>query len=468
MLVPNLYSESKTPLYEQLYLNIKNEIENGNLKKNQKLPSKRNFSETLGVSINTITRAYNQLIDEGYIKSLERSGFYVENIENQLIISEREEENIKEDSIKEKDIKYNFSYNKVDYENYPFNIWRKLCNESIDEYDMDLLEMTNAKGLTQLRRCILNYIRDSRGVSTKVENIFISAGTEYLFQILFQILDEDSIFAVENPGYERLSTMFESSLKKYTSLPLDESGISFNELKNSKANVVCITPSHQFPMGIIMPIKRRMELLSWAEEDRNRYIIEDDYDSEFKYRGRPIPSLKSFDKNDKVIYMGSFSKSIAPSIRISYMVLPDELVNRFNEEMPFFQCCVPTLSQKILARFIEKGQFERHLNKMKRVYKKKREQVVSLLKELIPKCKIIGEEAGLHLILSINKETEEEDIIDSLKEKGIGITGISECYSDKRQRSSKEKMLILGYGGIPYEKIKPGINLLASELEKIK
>ena len=228
----------------------------------------------------------------------------------------------------------------------------------INEYDPDLLQLGNSQGDFNLRQSIANYLHQSRGVKCSPEQIIVSSGTEFLLQLLIQLFPQDTSYALENPGYERLNLIFNSNRARYFTVPLDESGMIPDELMKTSADVACVTPSHQFPTGNIMPITRRIRLLNWANEKPERYLIEDDYDSEFKYSGRPIPSLQGLDPCDKVIYIGAFSKSLAPSIRVSYVVLPDTLLANYHEKLTFYICPVPAIEQKTLFRFINEGHFE--------------------------------------------------------------------------------------------------------------
>lgn len=464
MFTPNLRGDIDTPLYEQLYNYIKEEIESGNLTTGEKLPSKRTLAAHLDIAINTITTAYEQLVDEGYIKSYERRGYFVEDLDG-AFISTSDPVFRTEPKEEERVYRFDFSFNKVDHEGFPFATWRKLAKDIIVKEDNDLLNRTDPQGVEVLRQQIASYLRDARGLDTSPSRIIVSSGTEYLFQIIFALLHEKDIFAMENPGYERLNLMFRGSNRKFVPIGLDDSGMKVTELEKSKAKVACVTPSHQFPTGVIMPLPRRMELLKWASEKPGRYIVEDDYDSEFRYSGKPIPPLKNFDMEDTVIYIGSFSKSIFPGLRISYMVLPGNLMDEFLDRLVFFQCPVPVISQKLLASFFEGGYFERHLNRMRKKYKKKREILVKACNREFPEGVIKGEDAGLHLLLELEDAPEEKRIVKGLGEAGILVHGLNEYYTTEEK--NQKPTLVLGFGNLEPDEIPRAVAVLADEIRRL-
>ena len=387
------HKDVPTPLFEQLYTYIKQEITIGNLTCNEKLPSKRRLAVSLGCSQNTVQAAYNQLVDEGYMTVKPKSGYYVAELDGILTFDTAREDKADNQNETESYV-YDFSYQGVDFECFPFAMWRKLTREVLNDYDRDLLRTGHPQGYAKLRASITRYLHHSRGVRCTPEQIIISSGTEFLLQLLVQLFDNSAIYAIENPGYEKLSMIFHANRACVAAIPLDEHGMRPEALEESGAHVACITPSHQFPTGHIMPVNRRIQLLNWANEQSARYIIEDDYDSEFRYSGKPIPSLQSLDQRGKVIYIGAFSKSLSPALRISYMVLPDALVRRYQEQLNFYICPVPTIEQKILQLFIDAGHFERHLNRVRHLYRQKRETLVCAIRDALPGADIQGASAG--------------------------------------------------------------------------
>lgn len=459
MLTFSLDSSGKKPLYNQLYEYIKSEIRAGRMEYNDKLPSKRKLSAYLNISQNTIQTAYDQLIEEGYIVAVPKKGFFVSPLDNILDLNLKSVVNSIEEIAAMDELEYDFSYHGVDHESFPFSIWRRLTKEAINEYDLDLLKPGSSQGSRELRISIAKYLRHSRGVNCSPEEIVISSGTESLFQILIQLLGQEYVYGIENPGYEKLNLLFKSNNAKFKTIDIDKKGMKIEEIEKSGVDILCITPAHQFPSGGIMPVTRRIKILNWAYENENRYVIEDDYDSEFKYSGKPIPALFGLDTYDRVIYMGSLSKSLSPSIRVSYMVLPEILLKKYREKLSFIVCPVPTIEQKVLQSFIEYGHFERHINRMRNIYKRKREVLVGELADYIGKVDVLGADAGLHLLLRVNNGMSEEELVKKAFEVGVGVYGISKYYYDKSSLDSVSTVL-LGYAGMEDEDIRKAIGKL--------
>ncbi len=459
LLTPNLINNSKIPLYQQLYSYIKHEIQNGKLPYNSKLPSKRKLSSHLNLSQNTIQSAYDQLIEEGYIVSAERKGYYIANIEN-IIDIKPTAISISAPAEKAKaKARYDFSYQGVDHSSFPFNAWRKLSREVINEYDINFLQATHPQGYLPLRAAISRYLYQSRGVLCNENQIIISSGTEFLLQILIQLFGDETIYGLENPGFEKLSQLFSANKASFVPIELDNHGMLPAAITSEDANIICVTPAHQFPTGNIMPIKRRLQLLKWASEKADRYIIEDDYDSEFKYSGKPIPALQGLDSNQKVVYMGTFSKSLAPTIRISYMVLPSVLLEKYKKLLSYIICPVPFMEQKLLYRFIQDGYFDRHLNKMRTIYKKKRELLVSSLNALNIPIEILGADSGLHLSIEVKNQMNESELVEAAAKKGVTVYPLSRYYSTQVSKSSSP-IILLGYATILESEIPQAVYLL--------
>ncbi|MDF2484752.1 MAG: transcriptional regulator, GntR family with aminotransferase domain [Herbinix sp.] len=459
MLTPVFDTYSHIPIYQQLYSYIKDEIKEGRIPNNSKLPSKRKLSSHLNVSQNTIQAAYDQLIEEGYIQSQEKRGFFVNKLDHlqSIKVIKAEEEALAPLNFPVS--VYDYSYHGVDFLSFPFDLWRRLTKEVINEYDREILQLSSSLGYHRLRANISSYLHQSRGVNCSEHQVIISSGTEMLFQSLIQLFDENYIYGIENPGYERLNQLFRGNRAAFTSIRIDECGMIPEEIERFQPNVLCITPAHQFPSGQIMPINRRIQLLNWANQQSDRYIIEDDYDSEFKYSGKPIPALQGLDENEKVIYMGSLSKSISPTLRVSYMVLPAHLMQHYRKELSYQLCPVPMIEQKVLCRFIEEGYFERHLNKMRNIYKRKRELLVDSIQILHPDMKIFGADAGLHLLLQVPNRMSEEQLIEAAKAMGVRVYKCSQYYSNPID-IPKEPILLLGYAMISEKEIVESCKLL--------
>lgn len=457
----NLKTNIGIPLYKQLYEYIKLEIQSGNLEANIKLPSKRKLSKYLQVSQITIETAYEQLMAEGYIRSEPKRGYYVCEIKDVILLNGGNDEVKilkKEKKIK---YKYEFSSSRVDLDNFPYGVWKRLLKNSLDIKNKKILQLDHSQGDYNLRKEISKYLHYSRGVNAIPEQIVVGAGTEYLLQLLIQLLGfKNNIYSMESPGYFKINTICKNFGINIKGISMDNEGIDIEELEESKSNIVHITPSHQFPFGIIMPINRRIQLLNWANKKENRYIIEDDYDSEFRFSGRPIPALQGLDSMGKVIYLGTFSKSLAPSIRIGYMVLPKKLIEIYRERFSLYACTVSRLEQQALASFIEEGHFERHLNKMRNIYKKKREKLVGLIQEYFKNSEIIGENSGLHLLVKINNGMTEVELREKAMEKGVKVLGISNNSFMNPQNRLKEPIIFFGYANLREDEMEKAFILL--------
>ncbi len=458
MLTITLDPRAKEPLYEQLYGYIKREIQSGRFPCGGKLPSKRELAAHLQCSRNTIQNAYSQLLSEGYISARARSGYYIAEMDGIIGLKPTAPAEA-DDAVQSGEAIYNFSYHGVDGESFPYAAWRKITKDVIDEYDPDLLRLGHPQGDFKLRSAIAHYLHQSRGVVCSPRQIVISAGTEFLLQLLIQMFSEDCIYALENPGYEKLSQLLRSSRADYVPVPLDEKGMIPEALIQSGAHAAFITPSHQFPTGCIMPASRRIQLLKWANQGDDRYIIEDDYDSEFKYSGKPIPSLQGLDHGGKVIYIGAFSKSLTPSIRISYMVLPEKLLEVYLQRMTFYICPVPVFEQKALFRFISLGHFERHLNRMRKVYKKKREVLANVIQKLMPGAEIIGANVGLHFLLRIRNGMNEDELIAAARRLGVKVYGLSQ-YAMGDGPAGQQPLILLGYAAMKEKDLETAAGLL--------
>ena len=466
MIILNLDNKSKIPLYIQIYNEIKKLIQTKILDANEKLPSKKDFMDYYNISQNTIQNALYLLLEEGYISSIERKGYFVSDIEN-LIVHNVKIENKRQYEEKKK-IHYDFSYSGVDSKSLAKTIFKRITKDVYDEENEDLLFQGHIQGDLLLRKSICEYLSQSRGFKVEAEQLIISSGTEYLFYIIFKLFN-NKIYGLENPCHKMFKELFLTNDVSFKAISLDESGIMIEDLKKYNINIAYVTPSHQFPTGVIMGISRRTELLNWANENPNRYIVEDDYDSEFKYTGRPIPALKATDVNDKVIYLGSFSKSISPAIRVSYLVLPKALLNIYQKKLPYFICPVPTLNQKILYKFIKDGYFVKHINKMRTLYKKKREYLVNTIKinssKILDKeISIQGADAGLHLVIKLNKKINEKMFLKECLENSLQLYSLEEYYLEEIYNETSS--FLLGYANLANKEIDEGILLLLQILKK--
>lgn len=447
MITLNLDTESKIPLYMQLYSYMKQEMESGNIKCGEKLPSKRALSAHLKISIITVETAYAQLIAEGYITSKPGSGFYAEDIAKTDKVSSDSE--IGEIFQKNLPIKYDFRTNRIDTSDFPFSTWAKLSREVLSEQSADLLNACHHQGTLSLRTEIASYLREFRGMEVDPEQIVVGAGSEYLTGLIIQLLGRDNAYGVENPGYSKIYDIFSANTSRVFPIPMDEKGASAESITGFGINVLHVTPSHHFPLGIVMPISRRQELLRWTYSREDRYIIEDDYDSEFRYAGRPIPTLQSMDKYGRVIYINTFTKSLAPSMRISYMVLPKQLCGKFTARLGFYSCTVPVFEQLTLAKFMKNRHFDRHINRMKKIYRQRRDILCKKISDckLGSLVKISGCDAGMHLLLTVENGMKQNELLNSAAKEGARVYGLSGYYSFP-VANIPENIVVAGFSGL--------------------
>lgn len=454
----HLKTKSKVPLYEQIYEYIKSDIQNGKIHSKEKLPSTRTLSRYLEVSRSTVELAYEQLLAEGYVEAEPCRGFYVAQIEG--LYRWRQTGKKKEKKYREQttEYQYDFSPRGIDLDSFPYNVWRKLSKEVLGENQADLFQSGDPQGEYGLRETISSYLYQSRGVNCDADRIIIGAGNEYLLMLLGMVLNGEEKIAFETPTYKKAYQLFQNlSFETYT-VSMDQKGMRIDELRKLDADIAYVMPSHQYPLGTVMPVKRRMELLKWAEEKEDRYVIEDDYDSEFRYKGKPIPALQGYDANEKVIYIGTFSRSIAPAIRISYMVLPKKLLERYKKKCRFLSSTVPRVDQKIIRDFIEQGYYERHLNKMRAIYKSRHDKMILSLRPLLSYCRMSGENAGVHLLLTFQEGIKEEELICRAAQCKVRVYGLSEYDVEKKRKG--QATILLGYANMKEKEIREASELL--------
>lgn len=462
----NFSRSNKIPLYEQLYDYIAAEIVAGRLKNGEKLPSKKNLSAHLHLSANTVETGYSLLMQEGYIYSRPRSGYYVSPIDG-LIASRYEHKNAAI-SPECTEYKYDFRTNAVDEASFPYKTWAKLSRETLINGG-GLLAAGDTKGDVELRDSLAKYLHEFRGVNCSPDQVVIGAGVEYLLTLLCELLYPSKRFAVENPGYTKTAVVLKNSGGKISYIPMDNEGILPNDLKKSGAELCYLTPSHQFPTGVVMSAGRRFQLLNWAAESNERYIIEDDYNSEFSFSGKPIPSMQSIDTAGKVIYISTFSRTLAPSIRIAYMVLPADLTERFDRKFGGYASTVSRFEQQTLMRFISGGFLGRHLNRVKIIYRKRRDFLHQRLDSFhVPGgIRIHGGYSGLHLLVTLDNNTAEKVMKRALLAKAR-IYSLSDYYYGTAETIEKipnrTRTLIFGFGGLDEEALGNALNILFAGL----
>ena len=483
MLTYNLTATGSDSLYESLYKCIKNDILQGKLCAGEKLPSKRSFAKNLGISVITVENAYGQLSDEGYIYSMPKRVFYVSDIDMvanpNTSAKTSADANLFDDSASIACSPYfaDFSSNQTDSEIFPFTIWTKTVRSVLNDNRIQLMINPPCGGILPLRNAIARYLGDFRGMKVAPHQIIIGAGTEYLYGLLIQLLGKDLIYGVENPGYHKIGKICKSMDVSYCHVDLDENGVSIHELEEKKIDIIHTSPSHHFPTGIVMPVSRRYELLGWAAKKKQHYIIEDDYDSELRLSGKPFPTLQSIDVSGKVIYMNTFTKTLASTVRISYMVLPEDLAKRFYSELSFYSCTVSNFEQYTLAQFMENGSFEKHINRLRNYYQNKRDAILKELKNgsIGKYITIQEEEAGVHFLMHIQSDCTEAEIVEKAKAGGVKLDPLS-CYYIKNtekheqngQENPYENTYVMNYSSVNMENIKKVVQVLSQLLPTLK
>lgn len=458
----NLNEKSEIPLYLQIYEQIKQQIFSGELAAGSKLISTRNLAKSLNVGRNTVEYAYAQLFSEGYVDSKPGSGFYINAIDLNLTGScLKPEPNILAVSAdtSKSEIKYNFEYGELSPEDFPLKIWKKYINAALAYSGNDNIGSYNdSKGEIGLREEIRRYLKASRGVNCSVKQVILCSGTQPCLALIAQLLaNHSSTVAVEEPCYNGAQVVFQNNRYQTESIIVEQDGLAVEQLTQSSAKVLYVTPSHQFPTGAVLSIQKRLQLLDWAEKN-DAYIIEDDYDSELRYNSKPIPSIQSLDNCGRIIYIGTFSKTLAPALRMSYLVLPEAMLEKYDRLFSLYNNPVPWLEQKTMQYFMENGHWERHLRKINLVQKKKHDTLVRSIRELMgDKVKLHGINAGLHILLELTGITETQ-AIEKAAEVGIKVYPVSVYWQNKKLYANN--MVLLGYSCHSADEIAAGIRLL--------
>ena len=450
-----LDAASAVPLYEQLYQSLAEEMRTGAITAGTRMPGKRRLAAELSVSVNTVDAAYQLLAAEGYLESRERSGFYVQ----EYLALPTQPENLPtaapkiqpEPAEKKQPVRFDLSTRGVDPGLFPFRTWARLQKELLYS-SPELLTHGDAQGDLELRQALAGYLEEYRGVRCGAHQIVVGAGLEYLLGLLAPLLP--GMAAVENPGYPRAKQVLENNGVACCCLPVDEDGLSIEALSRSGAVVCYVTPSHQFPTGVTMPAGRRAELLHWASrKPGQRYIIEDDYDSEFRFDTRPLPSLQGMAGADgPVVYLSTCSRSLAPSIRIAYMVLPEHLIPAWQAAYRLYSSTVSRFEQQTLARFITEGYFTRHLARERVAYKARRDALANALKAAFRPGELTleGLHTGLHLLAKLKSPPTDEALRAAAEEQGVQLSLLSD-YDLTGDGRTRFGTLVLGYGSLADE-----------------
>ena len=450
MLEMNLYLDpaNRRPLYQQLYDSLTRQIRSGQLRAGDRLPGKRSLAAQLAVAVNTVDTAYQMLVAEGYLEARPKSGFYVLEYTDMLPQREGEAPAFVPPVPAPPPVRFDLSTGSVDTALFPFSTWGRIQKELLYARP-ELLSHGHRQGEAELREELAVYLRAYRGVVCSPEQIVVGAGVEYLLGLLAQLLREGGgAAAIENPGYDRPRTILVNNGVPCRCVDIDSSGLPVPGLEESGANICYVTPSHHFPTGVTMPAGRRAQLLRWAAAAPGRYILEDDYDAEFRFDMRPIPSLQGMaGPAGPVVYLCTFSKSLAPSIRIACMVLPEDLLGRYRAAFGSYSNTVSRFEQHTLCRFLREGYFTRHLARLRSAYKSRMTALALALEERLPGVRLQGRHTGLHLLLTLPDGPGEAEMERSALAAGVGLRGLSRYYMERPERCLANTV-VLGYASL--------------------
>ncbi len=447
-----------SPLYEQLYRALKADILSGALPGGSRLPSGRALAEHLGLSRVTVETAYAQLLAEGYLTSRPRAGYFVEQLTPQELpprVSEPEAQPPEPETAQSRSAQL-----------FPFSVWARLMRGVLLDRRQELLRPAPDAGLPALRQAVAAELYRQRGVHVSPEQVYIGAGAEYFYNLLIQFFGHGRVYALENPGHRKIARVYQANQVAVRPIGMDADGVIPELLEQSGAEVLHISPSHHYPTGTVTPITRRQALMRWLTAQPGRYLIEDDYDSEFRFSGLPIPTIQSMDRSGRVIYMNTFSRTISPSLRISYMILPRTLLPQWQAAMGFYSCTVPSFEQMTLTRFLAEGYFEKHLSRMKKHYRAVRAQLFSVLHtpQAVRQCAVHDTDAGLHLVLELKNAPEPEALRALLRKSGLPDALLSDFFLDAPSPQA-QKSIVLGYADAEPAQLEAALTALFTRLE---
>ena len=455
MLDYNLEQRGGASLYEYVYQQIRDDIVAGRIAAGEHLPSKRSFASHLGISVITIENAYSQLLAEGYICSKPRRGYYACELPEALVLASAAENADRDAAPASFGVHDSYGQPEQFAALSPSaleaaRLWQSALRATLtSEDEREIFSPAPAQGTARLRRAIAHHLRGTRGMNVNPDNIVIGAGAQLLDTMLVQLLGADKIYAVEDPGYLRLTRIYQAMGCKVRHIRLDGEGVNLGELLDAGADVLHLMPSHQYPTGLVTSIARRYALLSWAAEQPGRYLIEDDFDCEFRLAGKPIPALASIDAAQSVIYTNTFSKSLSSALRLAYMVLPDELMERFRRELGFYASSVSSVDQVALARLLESGDYERHVNRMRVRAREVRDGLAALVRKAFPAGEVSIEhaDAGLYCVLAPASDKVGDGLIRAIANAGIPYVNIDDCLwaSDRAMTQGVTRRALIQY-----------------------
>lgn len=435
MLDYNLEQRGESSLYEYVYQQIRDDIVAGRIAAGEHLPSKRAFASHLGISVITIENAYSQLLAEGYICSKPRRGYYACELPEAPVLATAAEDADRDTAPASLGVHDSYGQPEQFAPLSPSaleaaRLWQSALRATLtSEDEREIFSPAPAQGTARLRLAIAHHLRGTRGMNVNPDNIVIGAGAQLLDTMLVQLLGADKIYAVEDPGYLRLTRIYQAMGCKVRHIPLDGEGVNLGELLDAGADVLHLMPSHQYPTGLVTSIARRYALLSWAAERPGRYLIEDDFDCEFRLAGKPIPALASIDAAQSVIYTNTFSKSLSSALRLAYMVLPDELMERFRRELGFYASSVSSVDQVALARLLESGDYERHVNRVRVRAREARDGLAAIVRKAFSAGEVTIEhaDAGLYCVLAPASDKVGDGLIRAITDVNIPYVKIDDC-----------------------------------------
>jgi GntR family transcriptional regulator/MocR family aminotransferase len=453
---------SRTPYYIQIYRQILDNIITTKYPAGYMLPGSRTLAAKVGVGRNTVDNAYAQLAAEGYVKAEKGRGFKVLDLPD-LLWEKTEKEPIPSPlpvETSNKKILYDLFYGNLSNEDFPFKLWKKYTLEVLAEEQTSLINSyPGNQGDFALRAQLATYLYDARGVNCEAEQLIITSGLQGSLEIICKLLfRHGDLHAFEDPGYDKSLFIFQKHRIQTHFMDLDEFGAVPSSLPNDqRIQTIYLTPSHQYPMGMVMPIKRRYELLNWAIE-HDAYIIEDDYDSDYSYYTNPVPAFQSIDTSNRVIYLGNFSKTLSPSMRMGYLVLPPELMKRYQDEMAKYNCMVPWLQQRTMSKLIEHGHYQQLVRRMRTKFKKSHDLLVKEINAMSRNVRIISQGYGLKFLLEFPEDINRDWLIDTALKHGVKVYSPDRFW--QRRAICPLNLIQIGFTSIALDDISNCIQLL--------
>ncbi|MGD1856513.1 MAG: PLP-dependent aminotransferase family protein [Leptolyngbyaceae cyanobacterium] len=476
-------SSLSEPLHHQVYSQLRRAILCGRLRSGQRLPASRSLAKSLGLSRTTVTQGYDQLISEGYLQTRPGAGTYVCDWLPEILLAteavDRQTQSAADIALSsygqrvhqlplqhfQNSFEISFRYGHPALDLFPLELWRKLLSKHCRATNKWLNYTDESLGYQPLREAIADYLKRARAVRCTADQVLITNGSQQALSLITQLLVNlhDSV-AIEEPGYRGARHIFRASGAKLLPIGVDSAGLKVDQLVNQYEipRLVYVTPSHQFPTGALLSLPRRLALLQWAHKT-GALIVEDDYDSEYRYGGRPIPSLQGLDTHTSVLYVGTFSKVMFPSIRLGYLVLPESLAPVFGKAKWLADRQPPTLSQYALAEFIAAGHLERHIRKMRLCYEQRRNVLVqSLYKHFGETVEILGDSAGLHIMAKLPLKMSDDTAVAKAAAVGVEICSAQVQYETPRDTGA----FVFGYTAINETQIKAGIHRIATAFQR--